>query len=101
MKSLEKKLDKAFQKLARGQQCHYCFRPATCVHHIRRRADRLHRWNKANGLFLCHKHHFDIHNNGLEEPEVEFGDVGLKDYLLKNSLTYDDFLQAKREEFGI
>jgi hypothetical protein len=101
LSTLEKNLDKAFQRLAIDKRCHFCFKPATCVHHLIRRANKLYRWNAKNGLFLCHKCHFDIHNGNRKEPDVEFERDDLRSYLMRNGLIYKEFLELKARELGI
>lgn len=101
MKPKEKILDVAFQKLSHGQRCFNCHRPATEIHHIKPRSCKLNRWNKKNALPICRKCHFDLHNGALENPSVEFERDNIKDYLLRNGLIYDEFLQLKMKEFGI
>lgn len=102
MKPLEKRLDRAVQKLAIGKRCYYCGTNQNIVHHhLQRRSNKLLRWDLKNLLPVCQKHHFDIHNGQLKEPVVEFERIGLKDYLLRNGLIYKEFLELKKKEFGV
>jgi hypothetical protein len=99
--NLEKQLDKAFQRLAIGKQCHFCNSPATEIHHLEPRANKLYRYDQRNALPICRKHHFDLHNGDLKNPTIDLPRIGLKDYLLRNGLIYKEFLELKKEELGI
>jgi hypothetical protein len=98
---IEKKLDKKFQELSKGKKCYYCNRKATEIHHLERRSNLCHRWDRKNALPICRKHHFDIHSNGLKEPELTFKREDIREYLVKNFICYRQFLEIKAKEYGI
>lgn len=99
--NLEQQLDKAFQRLAIDKRCHFCKKPATEIHHLIGRSQKLYRWDKRNALPLCRFHHYGVHNGTFKAPDVDFKREGLREYFIRNNLIYKEFLELKKEEFGI
>ena len=92
MKPIEKELDRAFQKLSVGKRCFNCKKSASEIHHREKRENKVYRWNKENALPICRKCHNGIHFEGLKFPKLEIERIGLKDYLLREGLIFDEFL---------
>lgn len=101
MLKIEIKLDKSFQKLRKNQMCHYCFKNATEIHHIVRRANKAFRWDKRNALPVCRCCHTEIHSNELEEPEIDFEVVSFKVFKMNRCLSDREFFEEKAKEYGI
>ena len=67
MKAIEKELDRLVQGLCKNHRCHVCgVRPATAIHHIIGRANKMLRYDIVNLLPVCNECHRDIHDKGLD-----------------------------------
>lgn len=101
MLNIERKLDMAFQQLKNGKFCHYCFKKATEIHHLERRANKAHRWDRNNALPVCRSCHNKVHSSGLEEPKIDFIMLNYKELKMNKCLSDREFLELKAKEYGI
>lgn len=92
-KELVHKLDTIIQTITSKKKCHYCKTSKGVVgHHLIRRADLMYRWDLNNILPVCMYCHRKIHDGFLKEPTLDIQRQTLKDYLLNNGLTLEDFM---------
>ncbi len=92
MTNTEKELDRLVQELHKNQRCHICgVKPATEMHHIIGRENKILRYDLVNLLPVCHTCHCDIHDKGLEA--INFIPYAQAQYLrqIKNK-SYKDIL---------
>lgn len=101
MLKIEQKLDISFSKLAKGRKCHYCCAEKTELHHLERRSNKAFRWTIENCIPVCRICHRKIHEGKLQEPELTFEPIDLKEYLSTHFLSYNQFLEQKAKELGV
>jgi hypothetical protein len=132
------KLDSLFQQLSQGQRCaccaaaatmsmpdtdkfnHFYYKcgrrdnPATAMHHIIHRGDKLLRHDWRNGLPVCAECHHRIHNTGGFNKWVEnfvigvakmdflreLSRSGLKPVLLRRGITELEWCAEKNQELN-
>lgn len=98
------KLDGLVQQWASKQHSIISGKPAECGHHYFSRRHEIIRYNLDNIIPLTIEEHNKVHSGEikinipeiLEEILFKLKEQGLKNYLLENRLTLDDFY--KREE---
>lgn len=108
MKNIEKELDKLVQMWACRQKSYISFKPAECGHHYIHRSCKLLRWDSFNIIPLTMEEH-TRHHAGLLEIEIKNPfreqylmnkkNTRLKDYLLQNNLTEDEWLKQKLQQW--
>lgn len=108
MDNYNKTLDTIYPKLARGRRCYLCGRPATEIHHIRRREIELLRYDLNNLLPLCRDCHSEIHARKLNldlyismfrmDYLNKMSRIQFQDYLLSHDMTREDFFKLKLKE---
>ena len=59
----KKTLDKIWQIKVTEEPCLICGSPDTIGHHLIKRRYLSTRWDLANGISLCNKHHQDAHQD--------------------------------------
>lgn len=108
MDKMVAKLDNIYPKLRRNKLCYFCSKPSTEIHHIVRRDNLILRFDLYNLLPLCNDCHRLIHDKGMDVMEylpwarVNYlqsrANVQIKDYLLIEGLTKEDFFKQKEKE---
>lgn len=101
---MKSKLDRLVQQWACKQHSIISGKPAGCGHHYFSRRHEIIRYNLDNIIPLTLEEHNKVHSGEikinipeiLEEILFKLKEQGLKNYLLENRLTLDDFY--KREE---
>lgn len=73
-KCIDAKLDKAWREVVKRRACglcEYCCGPGSNAHHIVGRRNKSTRWEIANGVYLCAKHHiFDSIFSAHQTPTL-------------------------------
>ncbi len=102
MKQIELKMDRMVQEWASKQRSYVSCFPAECGHHFYHRSIRLLRWDLLNIIPLTFDEH-QRHHAGLLDIEIqnpfrakylqEKAQKNLKDHLLENGLTEDEWLK--------
>jgi hypothetical protein len=105
MESIEKELDKFVQIWACKHKSYVSSSKAECGHHyIRKGNSRLLRWDEKNIIPLTFNEHtlhhagqldIQIKNPFREQYLINMRNIQLKDYLLQNNLTEEEWLKQK------
>ena len=102
----EKQLDTLFQQYACKQLSAISYAKAQVGHHIVGRANKMLRWDIRNCLPLTHEEHQMLHAGkitwrpdlDLSEYLINTGNIQLKDYLVQNGLSMQDFMNNKQKD---
>lgn len=107
MKPIELQLDRLVQMWGIQQRSYISGRPAEVSHHFVHRSCKLLRWDLHNIIPLTNEEH-RLHHDGHLWIEIKnpfrlqylqnMKNKNLKDYLLENGLTEDEWLDIKKKE---
>lgn len=100
------KLDRLVQQWASKQHSIISGKPAECGHHYFSRRHEIIRYNLDNIIPLTIEKHNKVHSGEikinipeiLEEILFKLKEQGLKNYLLQNNLTLDDFYRKEEKK---
>jgi len=105
---MEQILDRLIQEISSAQLSQISKTRGCVGHHIVRRHNKLFRWDLENIMFVTLQEHQLIHTiSGYEDDNLSLqqkifkelnNNLNIKDYLIKNCTTEEEFLQNKYEE---
>lgn len=106
MEFMKSKLDRLVQQWACKQRSYISGKPAECGHHYFSRRHEIIRYNLDNIIPLTIEEHNKVHTGEIKIviPEILEGILvklkqkGIKDFLLENNMTIEDFYQKEEKK---
>lgn len=106
----ELSLDRLYPQLSYGRLCYACGKPASQMHHIIGRSNKILRWDYRNIIPVCSYCHQLMHDKNMwnkgydlslyKEVLDKYRNMDIKDYLLENGMDMKEFLALKEKELN-